>query len=211
MEAFRIPAGPGTDEYTVSRSRFIGYAEPVSSAQEAEAFVGRIRAMHREARHTVFAYKLRSPAAVRFSDDGEPQGTAGKPVLEVIEKSGLTNCAVAVTRYFGGVLLGAGGLVRAYAHTAKLALTAAGAAVMRPCVTLRVTVSYAKFSSAEALIAQHEGEALGRDFGENVTLLFRLPLENRPAFETALSELTLGGVRAQLVEEGFAPLKTGGA
>ena len=204
MEDYVTLAAQGQDEYTVSRSRFIGYARPVETPAAAAAFVEEIRAMHREARHNVYAYTLRAPAYTRFSDDGEPQGTAGKPVLEVLRQSGVTNCCVVVTRYFGGVLLGAGGLVRAYAHTAKLALAAAGTVVMKPCRTLVIRADYALYGSLSALIPRFGGVTLGSEFGERVELAFRLPLESVPGFEKALSELTNGGVSAAVLAEGYA-------
>lgn len=111
-------------EFTERRSRFIGHAMPVSSEEDALAFVAMIKEQHGDATHNVWAYNLKN-GRQRYSDDGEPQGTAGPPVLEVLQKERLVDAAVVVTRYFGGVLLGAGGLVRAYSHGAKLALEAA--------------------------------------------------------------------------------------
>ena len=106
----------GTDEFVEKRSRFIGYAKPVTTEEEAIAFVNEIRAQHREASHNVYAYALREGQVRRYSDDGEPQGTAGIPVLDVLQKSGIVDAVVVVTRYFGGTLLGAGGLVLSLIH-----------------------------------------------------------------------------------------------
>lgn len=113
-------AGYGEDEFVEKRSRFIGYAAPVSTEAEAVAFVNSIRERHREATHNVYAYILREGQIKRYSDDGEPQGTAGIPVLDVLQKAGIVDAVVVVTRYFGGTLLGAGGLVRAYTEGAAI-------------------------------------------------------------------------------------------
>ena len=131
----------GTDEFIERRSRFIGYATPVETEEEALAFVAEIKEKHRDASHNVSAFVLKN-GVKRYSDDGEPKGTAGVPVLEVVEKEGLVNVAVVVTRYFGGTLLGAGGLVRAYSHGAKLGLDAAGLVTMTPCRELSLVLGY---------------------------------------------------------------------
>lgn len=125
MEEYKTLRAPASDEFTEKRSRFIGYAQPVSTQVEAAAFIERIKKQHHDATHNVFAYLLREGQLERYSDDGEPQGTAGIPVLDVLRKQGVTNCAVVVTRYFGGILLGAGGLVRAYSHAAARQLRSA--------------------------------------------------------------------------------------
>ncbi len=114
-----------SDELIEKKSRFIGYCRPVATQEEAIDFINEIRTLHRQATHNVYAYILREDNIMRYSDDGEPAGTAGVPVLEVLKKEGLTDVAVVVTRYFGGVLLGAGGLVRAYGKAAKLGVDAA--------------------------------------------------------------------------------------
>ena len=115
-----------SDEFIEKRSRFIGYAKPVTTQEEAMDFINAIRAKHWDATHNVYAYVLRDGQSRRYSDDGEPSGTAGVPVLDVLLKENITDCVVVATRYFGGVLLGAGGLVRAYSHTSKIAVEAAG-------------------------------------------------------------------------------------
>ena len=116
---------PAEDSFIEKRSEFIGYIAPVATNEQAVDFINQIRAKHRKAKHNVYAYILRQDNISRYSDDGEPQGTAGMPVLEVLKKRGLTDVCVVVTRYFGGILLGGGGLVRAYSHAASLACDAA--------------------------------------------------------------------------------------
>ena len=125
MEDYKTVKAYGDAEMLERKSRFIGYCRPVKNQDEAIDFINEIRAMHRQATHNVYAYILRNDNIMRYSDDGEPAGTAGVPVLEVIKKEGLTDVCVVVTRYFGGILLGAGGLVRAYGKAAKIGIDAA--------------------------------------------------------------------------------------
>ena len=125
--------GQGEIEYVERRSRFLAHARPVTTEEEALAFLEQIRSKYWDASHNVYAYSLREGQIRRFSDDGEPQGTSGMPTLEVLTKSGITDAIIVVTRYFGGVLLGAGGLVRAYSHAARMAVDAAEVLTMRPC------------------------------------------------------------------------------
>ena len=125
MEDYKTVQDYGEAEMIERKSRFIGYCRPVKTQEDAIDFINEIRAQHRQATHNVYAYVLRDNNIMRYSDDGEPAGTAGVPVLEVIKKEGLTDVAVVVTRYFGGILLGAGGLVRAYGKSAKLGIDAA--------------------------------------------------------------------------------------
>lgn len=117
--------GEGEAEFVEKKSVFISHAKPIASEEDAQAYIKRLKHQYADARHNVWAYMMKGEIVARYSDDGEPQGTAGVPVLDTIRKSGVTDAVVVVTRYFGGILLGAGGLVRAYSHSAKLALEAA--------------------------------------------------------------------------------------
>lgn len=191
------------EEYVVNRSRFIGYARPVSTAEEAADFVNGIRARHRDATHNVYAYAIRSPEYSRYSDDGEPQGTAGMPVLDVIKKNELTDCCVVVTRYFGGILLGAGGLVRAYSHSASLAVQAARIIRMSLCAVLRVSCDYSFYGRLSSLIPECGGTVESTDFGADVTLTFRLPAEKEEYFRKQLTELSFGKVSADRIAERY--------
>ena len=121
MTEYRTVKAFGSAEFTEKRSRFIGWCQPVQTQEEAVAFVENIRSRHWDATHNVYAYRLRDGQLQRYSDDGEPQGTAGMPVLDVLQKSNLVDVVVVATRYFGGILLGGGGLVRAYSHTSSIA------------------------------------------------------------------------------------------
>ena len=146
--AYQTIAHEAAQEFVERRSRFIGYAKPVRTEEEALAFLEEIRTRHWDATHNVFAYSLRQGNLRRYSDDGEPQGTAGVPVLDVLQKSGVTDAVLVVTRYFGGVLLGAGGLVRAYSHAASLALQAGEVITMQLCKTARVMCDYNQIGRA---------------------------------------------------------------
>ena len=195
----------GEAELVEKRSRFIGAIQPVTTEEEAQAF---IRARSKEfwdARHNVHAYVLDGGNLCRFSDDGEPQGTAGIPVLDVLRKEGLTDCAVVVTRYFGGILLGGGGLVRAYSHAAKLAVDAAGIVEMRLCLLGEITCDYAQYGWIPALLAGAGAAVVDTRFGEAVTVQFSLPREGRVALEAALTDRSAGRLHADFIGEQWTP------
>ena len=141
MQEYVTIYAPAEDEFVERKSRFIGAIAPVQTEEEAQAWIAQVRQQHRDATHNTYAYILRN-GIKRYSDDGEPQGTAGVPMLDCIEKEGLVDVAVVVTRYFGGILLGAGGLVRAYSHTCALALNAAKVCEMHPTVRYMAEVAY---------------------------------------------------------------------
>lgn len=192
LSEYRTVAAAAVDEFTEKRSRFIGAVCPVATEEEAQTFIRARKKEFWDARHNVYAYILDRGNLCRFSDDGEPQGTAGLPVLDVLRKAGLTDCAVVVTRYFGGILLGGGGLVRAYSHAAKLAVDAGGVVLMRPCLTGRVSCDYAQYRWVPAVVAGVGGAVTDTAFTEAVTIQFTLPTEQRGALETALTEHSAG-------------------
>ena len=193
-EGYRTILAPAQDEFLERKSRFIGHIAPAETEEEAVAFVNSVRERHREATHNVYAYVLRDNQLMRFSDDGEPQGTAGKPVLEVILREGLVDVAVVVTRYFGGILLGAGGLVRAYAQGAKTAVDAAQ----------RLDLGYDFYGKATYLLPQHEVQVLDSVFAEGVRLRLLCKAARLPAFTRDLTELSSGTVAPLVLEEKFA-------
>lgn len=203
MNDYFTIARESAEEYIINKSRFIGYACPVTSADEAVEFVNAIRARHRDATHNVYAYCVRSPEYSRYSDDGEPQGTAGVPVLDVIKKNSLTDCCVVVTRYFGGILLGAGGLVRAYSHSARLAVEKAEIIRMSLCAVLTVTCDYGFYGKLTTLAADMGAVVEDTDFGENVFMTLRLPAEKEDGFRKELTELSFGKVGAVKTGEKF--------
>lgn len=203
MKEYITVSENSAEEYIVNKSRFIGYCAPVTTQEEAVEFVNQIKKRHSDATHNVYAYMIRTPEYSRYSDDGEPQGTAGMPVLDVIKKNGLTDVCVVVTRYFGGILLGAGGLVRAYSHSAKLAVEAAGIITMSPCSVLKVVCDYGFYGRLTTLVPEFGGITESTDFAENVTLVFRLPSKNEENFVKALTEESFGKVFAEKIGEKF--------
>lgn len=193
-------------EFTEKRSRFIGAIAPVRTSGEAADFVRLRRAAHRDARHTVFAWMLREGDARRCSDDGEPQGTGGQPVLEVLRREGLTDVCLAVTRYFGGILLGAGGLTRAYIDAAGLAVAAAERVRMVDCAVCRVEVQYPQYGVVGRLAAGCGARVLDEQFTESVSLRIRLPAQDVERFSKALTEATGASARFTCLHREFSPL-----
>ncbi len=179
------------DQFVEKKSRFIGYITPATTPEEAMAFVSEIKQKHWDATHNVWAYLLKD-GQKRYSDDGEPQGTAGIPVLDVLEKSGVVDICVVATRYFGGILLGGGGLVRAYSHTAKIALDAAQKLTMAECKELEIRVDYSLYGKLNYILPDYEVKLLDSDFGVEVTLHLLMKSHLFPGFEKAFREMTNG-------------------
>lgn len=191
------------DAFVEQRSRFIGYAKPVQTESEAMAFVEEIRTKHWDATHNVYAYILREGQIRRFSDDGEPHGTAGMPTLDVLQKNDVTNLVVVVTRYFGGILLGAGGLVRAYSHGAKIALDAAGIITMRMELLCMLRCDYNQYGKLAALIPAFGGTIDRTDFADKVTLGFHMRECSYNAFLKRLADATCGSVVPEIIDQRF--------
>ncbi len=152
------------------KSEFIGYIAPAESEEQAVAFINEIRGMHRKATHNCYAYILREGSLGRHSDDGEPSGTAGVPIYEVLRKEGLTDVVCVVTRYFGGVLLGAGGLVRAYTRGAKDAVDAARIKVMAAAVRLEISIDYSLYGRLPQVLSDFDVRMISEDFADNVKI-----------------------------------------
>lgn len=190
-------------EFEEKRSVFIGYAKPVKSEAEAMEFVKKIRGKHGDARHNVFAYTLGSGVTARYSDDGEPQGTAGIPVLDVLRKSGVDDACIVVTRYFGGVLLGAGGLVRAYSAAAKMALDAAEIATFEPYTEFSLTCSYPEYQKISAELPHFGAIVDDTQFADNVTVSFAVKKEKSEDVITRTREMTAGRVIPKITGERF--------
>ena len=210
MDGYRTIEAPARDEFTERRSRFIGHIAPVATDEEAVAFVNAIREQHREATHNVYAYVLRQDQLTRFSDDGEPQGTAGKPVLEVVLREGLVDVAVVVTRYFGGILLGAGGLVRAYAQGAKTAIDAARVLNMQPAALVELDMGYDFYGKATYILPQYEVQVTDSRFEEGVRLQLLCKASRLAALTHQLRELSSGTVAPVILDERFAHFPEGG-
>ncbi|TCL45421.1 IMPACT family protein [Harryflintia acetispora] len=203
---YRTIRQEASDEFTERRSRFIGTARPVQHEAEATEWIAGLRQKYWDASHNVYAYILREGNLRRYSDDGEPQGTAGLPVLDVLQKEGLCDLCVVVTRYFGGILLGGGGLVRAYSHSAKLAVDAAGIKTMRPCAVLELDCDYSLYGKISYLLPQFGVKTLGSDFGAAVHLRLLIAAGRKEGFVKQLQELSSDTVHPYLVEECFAEL-----
>lgn len=204
MEQLWIPAGEGNSEYIEKKSRFLGLVLPVTTEAEARAQLEAVKKREYDARHNCWAYVLHT-GQKRYSDDGEPQGTAGQPMLNVFQREGVENVVCVVTRYFGGVLLGAGGLTRAYARSAKDALDAAGKARMRLWSAVTVDCPYPMLERLKLLAAAHGGTVEGTDFGAAVSIRILLPQENAAGFDAALTELSAGTMTARREGERFLP------
>ena len=202
MEDYLVPRGVGRAEYIEKKSRFLGGVYPVTSEQEAKEILERVRKQHYDARHNCWCYILKS-GQKRYSDDGEPQGTAGQPMLNVFEREGVVDVLCIVTRYFGGILLGAGGLCRAYTKAAKDALDAAGISKMQPWLRQQITVSYALFERAKLLIAAQEGTVEDAQYGADILITYRIPEGADERLRTALREASSGSVIPSLLEEIF--------
>ena len=197
--------GEGHGELEDRRSVFLSHAAPVRTEEEALAFVKARQKEFSDASHNVWAFRLGSDTVARYSDDGEPQGSSGMPTLEAIRHTGATDAVVVVTRYFGGILLGAGGLTRAYARSAKDALDAAGKARMRLWSAVTVDCPYPMLERLKLLAAAHGGTVEGTDFGAAVSIRILLPQENAAGFDAALTELSAGTMTARREGERFLP------
>lgn len=204
MAVQRIPFSAAESEFVEKRSRFIGQIWPVSTEEEAQAHIRAAKKKYHDARHNCWCYLL-GDNVLRYSDDGEPQGTAGQPMLNVFQREGVENVVCVVTRYFGGVLLGAGGLTRAYAKSAKDALDAAGKARMRLWSAVTVDCPYPMLERLKLLAAAHGGTVEGTDFGAAVSVRILLPQENAAGFDAALTELSAGTMTARREGERFLP------
>ena len=191
----------GSEEFIINKSRFIGYGAPCETEEEALAFLREIREKHKDATHNCYAYIIGLNAGImRYSDDGEPGGTAGLPIIEVMKSRGVVNCAVVVTRYFGGILLGAGGLVRAYAQGSKTALDASGVVIMEKSVRQLVEVDYSTWRRLEHYLRTAPCQTLETEFTDRVlaTLMMKKTDEAQ-----VLSDITrLTDARAEFLPDG---------
>jgi len=197
-----VPAGHAEVEIRVSNSRFIAQAAPAATVAEARAFLAAVRAAMPDATHHVYAYRIGHGATTTEgqSDAGEPPGTAGRPALTVLRGSGLGDVVLVITRYFGGTLLGTGGLVHAYGEAAKAVLAVVPRAEKIARTRLTVTVPYAAYELARRQILAHEGELTHEDFGADVTLEVRLPSAQAAPLTAALRELTAGQARIEKLD-----------
>ena len=208
MDSYRIPTGNGASEYVEKRSRFLGLVQPVSSEDEAREIIAACKKQYHDARHNCWCYLLRD-GTERYSDDGEPQGTAGIPMLEVFRRAGVTNVVCVVTRYFGGVLLGTGGLLRAYTAAAADALADAGISVVRRWVELSLPCAYGLFERMKLEVERQGGALGGVEYAEDVTIRALLPEQRVEDFIAAVTERTAGEVLPRACGEAYraVPIK----
>lgn len=198
MKAYLTIAKEAACEAVIKKSRFIGAVYPAESLEEAQEKIAQIKKKYWDARHNCSAFVLGEDASLmRYSDDGEPQGTAGVPMLEVLKQNGATNVLAVVTRYFGGVLLGAGGLARAYGGAVSDALRAAGIVKMEPCFVYSVKLPYASFGKLEAMAASGGFEKGEIVFAEDVAAELHVPQALAQRFEADMNEAFLGGVKPE--------------
>jgi uncharacterized YigZ family protein len=190
-------------EFEEKRSVFIGYAKPVKSEEEAAEFIKAIKSKHKDATHNVFGYTMKNGVIARYSDDGEPQGTAGMPVLDVIRKSGVDDACVVVTRYFGGTLLGAGGLVRAYSQAAKMALDAAEILTFEPYTELSIPCSYSDYQKISAELPKYGAITDDTEYSDSIMLKIAVKNEIVSKVIDKISEISAGKSIPQVIGERF--------
>ena len=206
MSEYFVPAGSGEAEFVEKRSSFLGHVRFVETEDAAREFINEMKKKHYDARHNCWCYIIRG-GAVRYSDDGEPQGTAGLPMLEVFKREGVENVVCVVTRYFGGVLLGTGGLLRAYTKSAKDALDAAGIAAVRRCVKLEAACPYSLLERMKTECLALEGAVSDVEYGADVRMTFLLPESRSEEFQARVTELSAGQSSAQAVGEELMPVR----
>ena len=197
MTEYYVPARDGISEFVEKRSRFIGHVWRVEEEEAAQEKIAEMKATYHDARHNCWCYLIREGAATRYSDDGEPQGTAGQPMLEIFRREGVENVCCVVTRYFGGVLLGTGGLLRAYTKAAKDALTNAGTAVVRRWVQASVCCPYHLLERMKLEVAAAQGVVEEIIYEADVRLLVLLPEAHWQAYTGRITELTAGRLTAK--------------
>ena len=200
---YRTIRAAASAEFVEKRSRFIGYISPVTTQQDAIAFIDSIKSKHWDATHNVPAYIIREGNICRFSDDGEPQGTAGMPILDVLRRENITNVCCVVTRYFGGVLLGTGGLVRAYTKSAQLGLEAAGINQMSSYSVLLITCPYSLLGVVQNILPEHDCMTDEIEYAADVTLTVTLPEGGEEALAAALRDATSAAVDVEVMESRF--------
>ena len=204
VKVFRVPFEASESEFIEKRSRFISHLWPVETEEEAQAHIREIKSKYYDARHNCWCYLL-GQNVLRYSDDGEPQGTAGQPMLKVFERENVTNVCCVVTRYFGGILLGAGGLTRAYSKGAKDALVVAGAATMGLWAQLEIPCSYAAFERVKLEVAAHGGVVDDVEYAAEICLKVSLMADAVEALQKRLTELSAGAITLRVLGEEFRP------
>lgn len=207
MKEYKTVEFESKDEFVEKKSRFIGYVKPVKTQGEATNFINSIKSKHWDATHNVSAFVLRENNIQRSSDDGEPSGTAGVPTLDVLLKENLVDVCVVVTRYFGGTLLGAGGLIRAYSHSSKIAVEAGHIITMAPCKVLSVSVDYSFYDRLNILLCEFNANIENSEFTDNVTVTFSVRENTVPLLKDKLTQLSNGKYILKEIGEKFAKVE----
>ena len=199
------------ESFIINKSRFIGCGCPCETEEEALSFLAERRAQHRDATHNCYAYIVGANMGVmRYSDDGEPGGTAGMPIIEVMKARGVTNCAVVVTRYFGGILLGAGGLVRAYSQGAAAALNACGVGTIYPTARYLIEVSYPMLSRMDYFLKSEPVRVEDRQFTDVITYTLLIRTDDEEGFLARLTDMSEGTLEPLRYEEIYLPWEEAG-
>ncbi len=206
VQSYKTIRKEASAQFVEKHSRFIGYIAPVTSADEANDFIATIKSKHWDATHNVPAYILRDGNFKRYSDDGEPQGTAGVPVLSALEKAGLTDCVCVVTRYFGGTLLGTGGLVRAYSHAAAVAVEAGGIVTRALCKKMRIKCDYGFYGRLSPMIIEAGGVIGDTAFEDSVAIDFFIESSLAEKLNAGIVEASNGRYSAEIYGEEFADI-----
>ena len=206
MQSYKTILGTASAEYEEKKSRFIGQVAHVETEDEAVAFLNEVRAANPQARHNVYAYELREGNRVRYSDDGEPARTSGLPTLEVIQHAELKDVICVTTRYFGGTLLGTGGLVRAYTKAAQDAFAAARIVTFAECVDLTISVGYPLYDQLSHWLVDQGIQVLSTDFAGDVAVEVRVPAVEATATRAAITELTHAAAEILATEPSYQPL-----
>lgn len=194
MLEYLIPTSHSEVEFVEKRSRFIGQVWNVNTEEQARELIASVKQKYYDARHTCWCYIIREGGIMRYSDDGEPQGTAGQPMLEVFRRNNIENVCCTITRYFGGILLGAGGLVRAYSGTAKLALDAAGISAVRMWNTIESECSYSQLERVKLIISEFSGIIENIEYSSNILITALIPEENAVSYMEKLTDMSAGTI-----------------
>lgn len=204
MQEYKTVEKEANDFFIEKKSKFIGYAKPVKTQEEAVEFISEIKSKHWDATHNVYAYVLCENNIQRYSDDGEPSGTAGVPVLDVMLKESLVDVCVVATRYFGGTLLGAGGLVRAYSHTSKIALEAAGIITMAQCSIMSAEVDYSFYDRLNILLSDFSAVILDTSFSDKVCVEFSVKENTVDLLNAKLIDVSNGKYALKFLRSEFS-------
>ena len=200
MNRYKLPISRAETSFIEKKSRFISNITPISSEEQAIAFIDEIRSKYKDASHNVFAYRIKSNNVTRFNDDGEPSGTAGMPLLDVFVKQDIYDFCAVATRYYGGIMLGAGGLVRAYSRCGSIGLDASGIGIMQKLAKCLVAVPYSLFEVVRREIIASGAKISEEDFGADIVLSIILPYEDTQTLKLRLSELSAGSVEPDIEE-----------